>query len=482
MDIILFFHFISMQTENKSVPYALVLPSDFRLSSVMTDEKINSFAPTCSICLDFVLIPHCLPCGHVFCKRCIETWMKQKEICPVDRKPFCASRLVPSYVTLREMGSLFIYCPQYEMKCTWKGRYRDLVQHILHCKTAQFKCPNKCGYQSKLADVKKHYNVCPLRIIFCTLNCGKSFPSKCRIWHEISECPKNNAICSECNERVLLCRIPDHLILSCHRSLQPLHRYIMHTKIHFPGEIPSANKRQKVRRSPRLKSNRLSNQDSQSNEEKKQNGVDEHSTNYFLSHPTVSSITRQGSNIRLSEMFIPFLFPQYCSFFHSISHSQLYPGFLFDVRDCWGCYFAGEIRETKQDMVKVHFVKWSSKHDEWIQKEDINLRIKPLGLVTQCELKHPFSVGQTVMVKGVDRLRMYRNPIWHFGKLIDLSGVQARVAYYMNGTTYTHWFQIFSPHNIEIIPEISTIHKYIAHKENPSPASSSVGKKRKVRS
>jgi hypothetical protein len=44
----------------------------------------------CCICLENATIPttgeNCLP-GHVFCKRCIQRWLREKDECPVCRLP-----------------------------------------------------------------------------------------------------------------------------------------------------------------------------------------------------------------------------------------------------------------------------------------------------------------------------------------------------------------------------------------------------------
>ena len=43
----------------------------------------------CSICLDVVKEPKKLSCSHVFCKLCIDNWIKIKKSCPCCRTMIC---------------------------------------------------------------------------------------------------------------------------------------------------------------------------------------------------------------------------------------------------------------------------------------------------------------------------------------------------------------------------------------------------------
>jgi len=41
----------------------------------------------CAICIDDIIIPHTLPCGHSFCHACIHTWIARNATCPFCRRP-----------------------------------------------------------------------------------------------------------------------------------------------------------------------------------------------------------------------------------------------------------------------------------------------------------------------------------------------------------------------------------------------------------
>ena len=47
----------------------------------------RSEAPQCGICLDELVNAYALPCGDVFCERCISRWLQDSMTCPLDRQP-----------------------------------------------------------------------------------------------------------------------------------------------------------------------------------------------------------------------------------------------------------------------------------------------------------------------------------------------------------------------------------------------------------
>ena len=47
----------------------------------------------CPIHLETLEDPVQGPCGHVFCRKCLQTWLQKKEFCPICKKPIKQSSL-----------------------------------------------------------------------------------------------------------------------------------------------------------------------------------------------------------------------------------------------------------------------------------------------------------------------------------------------------------------------------------------------------
>ncbi|SPP82321.1 E3 ubiquitin-protein ligase NRDP1 [Drosophila guanche] len=107
----------------------------------------------CPICTDVLEEPlQSLHCEHAFCKDCIEQWMKQKTLCPVDRSELLPSHLAPASRLMRNMlGRLKIKCPYSVHECPSEmslAEYRahvDTCQYnpkvIVECKSCLMKVP-----------------------------------------------------------------------------------------------------------------------------------------------------------------------------------------------------------------------------------------------------------------------------------------------------------------------------------------------------
>lgn len=94
---------------------------------INTPEYLKSEA-VCTICSNLIRNPCGIEsdsCKHIFCQHCLQTWMLQKETCPVCRKESRQGMIVAN----RAMASLFreieVHCPQ----CDWKGTRSLAVEH-----------------------------------------------------------------------------------------------------------------------------------------------------------------------------------------------------------------------------------------------------------------------------------------------------------------------------------------------------------------
>ena len=93
----------------------------------------------CAVCT--YVIPYrgavATPCGHAFCRVCLQKWMERSSSCPCCQKAFCASDARPledvQPLAFRALGSLRVRCPlsSSSIRCTWKGDYSELHAHML---------------------------------------------------------------------------------------------------------------------------------------------------------------------------------------------------------------------------------------------------------------------------------------------------------------------------------------------------------------
>ncbi|KAL0217225.1 hypothetical protein RCL1_007708 [Eukaryota sp. TZLM3-RCL] len=51
----------------------------------------------CPICRNKLNDPHCLPCGHSFCRTCITSWLTTRQQCPTCRKRSTSTNLSPNF-------------------------------------------------------------------------------------------------------------------------------------------------------------------------------------------------------------------------------------------------------------------------------------------------------------------------------------------------------------------------------------------------
>eukprot|EP01102_Stenamoeba_stenopodia_P017408 TRINITY_DN6226_c0_g1_i1.p1 TRINITY_DN6226_c0_g1~~TRINITY_DN6226_c0_g1_i1.p1 ORF type:complete len:347 (-),score=71.72 TRINITY_DN6226_c0_g1_i1:88-1128(-) len=114
----------------------------------------------CSICLEPFWNPVRTPCGHVFCKGCLEGWREKKPSCPLDQQPLPASGSFQVDFVLAELLSEYlIHCPN---ECSWTGIQRDWSTHQPICPNERVSCSNPgCKEVLPRKEVVTHQEICP---------------------------------------------------------------------------------------------------------------------------------------------------------------------------------------------------------------------------------------------------------------------------------------------------------------------------------
>ncbi|KAK3091904.1 hypothetical protein FSP39_023585 [Pinctada imbricata] len=151
----------------------------------MSRFDVEKFEPppdpdlVCCICQCVLDGPVESPCRHVFCKICIETWLRNNRNCPNCRSRLRNDDLKPVLPLVQNMlNRLLMFCDFRSNGCTQKVMLETYEKHIKECEFEMLKCKyEKCGQSLLRKDLKKHEeDLCEFREKRCTDRCGLSIP------------------------------------------------------------------------------------------------------------------------------------------------------------------------------------------------------------------------------------------------------------------------------------------------------------------
>lgn len=127
------------------------------------DEEL--LCPICADVLEEPMQSSC--CEHAFCRFCIEKWMQEKQICPVDRSDLLPIHLVSVSRLMRNMlGRLKIKCSFAESGCTAVLPLHEFRNHVAHCQNNPklvVLCNKGCGMKVPKDELSKHNCIFELR-------------------------------------------------------------------------------------------------------------------------------------------------------------------------------------------------------------------------------------------------------------------------------------------------------------------------------
>lgn len=108
---------------------------------------------TCAICTEPMLEPTRAPCGHDFCRACLETWLASSETCPLDRsivtRATCHADRIVENIMLDEP----VLCAHARLGCPWQGALRELRSHVeTVCTCNPAKMPSYIALSAAVAD------------------------------------------------------------------------------------------------------------------------------------------------------------------------------------------------------------------------------------------------------------------------------------------------------------------------------------------
>ena len=212
----------------------------------------------CPICKDLLDDAQQTPCGHLFCKECLEKtisgqrchegyvvyggWHRGSSECPVCRSQQNKAVYDDAYND-RRVKSLKVKCPN--LPCQWTGPLSQVGKHkssASGCQHEKVKCPKACGeemtreclpqHQQNSCPLRahccrfcykqdtyrnittKHYEICERVPLPCPNKCGKQRIEKKEIEQHLAECPEQMVNCTYlemgCQETVARRQLEQH--------------------------------------------------------------------------------------------------------------------------------------------------------------------------------------------------------------------------------------------------------------------------------
>ncbi|XP_078610439.1 uncharacterized protein LOC144881319 isoform X2 [Branchiostoma floridae x Branchiostoma japonicum] len=137
----------------------------------------------CSICRCVMEDPQECPCGHVFCKDCIQQWLRSHSTCPNCRKH--CHMIKPVLPMVRNLIShLTIRCENHQAGCEKRIQLEYYDNHKLTCDYASVPCPNEgCDLKVLRLNMDDHHGVCDYHRETCLKGCGISILRKEQAGH-----------------------------------------------------------------------------------------------------------------------------------------------------------------------------------------------------------------------------------------------------------------------------------------------------------
>ncbi|EDW73030.2 uncharacterized protein Dwil_GK16866 [Drosophila willistoni] len=122
----------------------------------------------CPICTEVLEDPmQSSSCEHAYCRVCIQKWIIEKQICPVDRTELLSGQLVPASRLMRNMlARLRIKCVFAENGCEQLLQLDEFRRHVDTCEhnpKVVVECPMGCGMKVPKDEMASHNCVFELR-------------------------------------------------------------------------------------------------------------------------------------------------------------------------------------------------------------------------------------------------------------------------------------------------------------------------------
>lgn len=109
---------------------------NMRVSRDMYVDEVPEYL-LCPVCREPLHVPACGPCGHCFCKECLEECLVQNPSCPLCRRQTSHAEVFFPLSVREIVMSLRTHCMFRDRGCSFQPMVFDFVKHHLGCKFAR---------------------------------------------------------------------------------------------------------------------------------------------------------------------------------------------------------------------------------------------------------------------------------------------------------------------------------------------------------
>lgn len=232
--------------------FAQGYPTDLFVDGNML-ETLNL---SCPICLDVVRDVVESPCGHLFCRACIEGVLCKKEECPLDSQPLQSGALTASSYLQRVVLNMKVRClhfssspsalpsspPPSDVQPSSEASQPSQPASLSSPDPSSAPCsvdpsspspaiPSsasssslptvsvECAWVGDLRALVPHLQKeCPLEPIVC-VKCEASFPRHTASTHATHDCPQRDVTCPLCNATLFAVALPSHQADACSKRV-----------------------------------------------------------------------------------------------------------------------------------------------------------------------------------------------------------------------------------------------------------------------
>lgn len=169
-------------------------PDELIFDKNIPDNILN--ISTCNVCIEIMMNPTNLKCGHCFCEGCVKKMKK----CPLCRTEYTGQNLSPNYSIKNLIGEYKVYCPN--KNCDWLGFIKNFNDHYKTCLETLLFC-HWCSFPVEYKYIMEHFEKeCDYRKIICKF-CNAIYPFYKNSIH-LNVCSRTKCECGEIIETSLL--------------------------------------------------------------------------------------------------------------------------------------------------------------------------------------------------------------------------------------------------------------------------------------